>query len=185
GVIASGIAVGTLLSLLSALQPALEAARLRPTAMIRAGLQQRVTRPRLLVILAAACFLAAAIVSRLPPVGGIAVAGYVAVLLVVAGFSALAPAIVRAASRLLSPLLERMFGIVGRLAAASLPASLRRTSIASAALSLATGMMIAVALMVGSFRETVRIWVDQTVSSDLWLRPSKGLTNAQIALFPN
>jgi putative ABC transport system permease protein len=129
-------------------------------------------------------FVAGALVSQLPPVGGIAVAGYVAVLLVVAGFSLLAPSIVRATSTLFSPLLERMFGIVGRLAAASLPASLRRTSVASAALSLATGMMVAVALMVGSFRETVRIWVDQTVSSDLWLRPSKGLGNAGGALFP-
>jgi putative ABC transport system permease protein len=108
----------------------------------------------------------------------------VAVLCVVAGFSLLAPAIVRTTSRLASPLLDRTFGIVGRLAAASLPASLRRTSVASAALSLATGMMVAVALMVGSFRETVRIWVDQTVSSDLWLRPAKGLANAQVALFP-
>jgi putative ABC transport system permease protein len=183
-VIAIGVAVGTLLSLLSALQPALEAARVRPTAMIRPGLQQRVVHPRLLAGLAVLCFIAAALISRLPPIGGIAVAGYVAVLCVVAGFSLLAPAIVRTTARLASPSLERMFGIVGRLAAASLPASLRRTSVASAALSLATGMMVAVALMVGSFRETVRIWVDQTVSSDLWLRPSKGLKNAQVALFP-
>ena len=55
---------------------------------------------------------------------------------------------------------------------------------ASAALSLATGMMVAIALMVGSFRETVRIWVDQTVQSDLWLRPAKGLSNADVAVFP-
>ncbi|HEX7829410.1 MAG TPA: FtsX-like permease family protein, partial [Thermoanaerobaculia bacterium] len=183
-VIALGIAVGTLLSLLSALQPALEASRVRPSAMIRPGLQQRVKQGRTLGVLAVLCFIAAAAISRLPPVGGIAVAGYVAVLCVVAGFSLLAPAIVRATSRIFAPLFERVFGIVGRLAAASLPASLRRTSIASAALSLATGMMIAVALMVGSFRETVRIWVDQTVSSDLWLRPSKGFSNGQIALFP-
>jgi putative ABC transport system permease protein len=183
-VVAVGIAVGTLLSLLSALQPALEASRVRPTAMIRPGLQQRVRRPQLLAGLAVVCFMAAALISRLPPIGGIAVAGYVAVLCVVAGFSLLAPAIVRLTSRLASPLLERTFGMVGRLAAASLPASLRRTSVASAALSLATGMMVAVALMVGSFRETVRIWVDQTVSSDLWLRPSKGLSNAGVALFP-
>jgi putative ABC transport system permease protein len=61
---------------------------------------------------------------------------------------------------------------------------LRRTSVATAALALATGMMVAVALMVGSFRETVRIWVDQTVSSDLWLRPARGLSNADVALFP-
>ena len=183
-VIALGVAVGTLLSLVSALQPALEASRVRPTAMIRPGLQQRIAHPRLLAVLAVVCFVAAAFVSNLPAIGGIAVAGYVAVLLVVVGFSLLAPAIVRATSRLSAPLLERGFGIVGRLAAVSLPASLRRTSVASAALSLATGMMIAVALMVGSFRETVRIWVNQTVSSDLWLRPSKGLSNAQVALFP-
>jgi putative ABC transport system permease protein len=37
--------------------------------------------------------------------------------------------------------------------------------------------------MVGSFRETVRVWVGQTVVSDLWLRPAKNLTTAQ-ALFP-
>jgi putative ABC transport system permease protein len=184
GVIALGVAVGTILSILSALQPSLEAARMRPIAMIRPGLQQQVARPRLLVVLAIVCFLAGALVSRLPPVGGIAVAGYVAVLLVVAGFSLLAPAIVRATSRIFAPLLERAFGLVGRLAAVSLPASLRRTSVASAALSLATGMMVAVALMVGSFRETVRIWVNQTVSSDMWLRPAKGLTNADVALFP-
>jgi putative ABC transport system permease protein len=30
----------------------------------------------------------------------------------------------------------------------------------------------------------VRIWVDQTVQSDLWLRPAKGLTNSPNALFP-
>jgi putative ABC transport system permease protein len=184
GVIAIGIAVGTLLSLLSALQPSLEAARVRPNAMIGAGLQQRVAHPRLLAALAALLFIAGALISQLPPVGGIAVAGYVAVLLVVAGFSLLAPMVVRATSQLFSPPLERTFGIVGRLAAASLPASLRRTSVASAALSLATGMMVAVALMVGSFRETVRIWVDQTVSSDLWLRPAKGLSNSGTAVFP-
>ena len=183
-VVATGVAVGTLLSLISALQPSLEAARVRPSAMIRPGLQQRVLHPRLLAFLAVICFALGAIVSRLPPVHGIAVAGYVAVLLVVAGFSLLAPAIVRTTARAAAPLLDRAFGIVGRLAAASLPASLRRTSVASAALSLATGMMVAVAIMVGSFRETVRIWVNQTVSSDVWLRPSKGLANAQIALFP-
>ncbi|HET7435534.1 MAG TPA: FtsX-like permease family protein [Thermoanaerobaculia bacterium] len=182
-VIATGIAVGTLLSLLSALQPSLEAARVRPSTMIRPGLQQPVRNSRALAIASAICFVLAAITSRIPPVGGIAVAGYVAVLLVVAAFSLLAPMIVTFIARIFAPLLQSAFGIVGKLAATSLPASLRRTSVASAALSLATGMMVAIALMVGSFRETVRIWVDQTVSSDLWLRPAKGLTNAPGAVF--
>src|SRR4029079_4275478 len=157
------------------------------TTMSRPGLQQRVSRARerSLIFAAAGCLVASIGVALLPPVRGLAIAGYFSVLLVVIGFSLLAPAIGRGTSVLLRPVLERTFGIVGTLAAASLPASLRRTAVASAALSLATGMMIAVALMVGSFRETVRIWVGQTVQSDMWLRPSKGLTNAQVALFPD
>jgi putative ABC transport system permease protein len=187
GIIAAGLAVGTTLSLLSAIQPAIEAAQLRPNLLIRPGIHQRIGRHRTpaLIVIAVICFVIAMLLSRAPAWNGIAIAGYVAVLFVVAGFSSLSPLIVTAASQLLRRPYRAAFGIVGELASASIPASLRRTSIASAALSLAIGMMVAVALMVGSFRETVRVWVDQTVSSDLWLRPSKGLSNADAAVFPN
>lgn len=184
GVVAAGVAVGVLLSLVAAIQPAIEASRVPPNTMIRPGLQQRIRSTRPLVVAAIACFAAAALMSRVPAVHGIAIGGYVSVIFIVAGFSLLAPSIIDGTSRMLQPALTGAFGIVGRLAAASLPASLRRTSVAGAALSLATGMMVAVALMVGSFRETVRIWVNQTVQSDLWLRPAKGLSNADSALFP-
>lgn len=185
-IVAAGVAVGTVLSLLSALQPSIEAAGLRPNLLIRAGLQQRVEKRRsgVLAVAAIVCFIAGAASTLIPPIDNLAIGGYLAVLLVVAGFSLLAPMLITAASSLLERPMRRAFGIVGQLAASSIPASLRRTSIACAALALATGMMVAVALMVGSFRETVRIWVDQTVSSDLWLRPARGLTNADIALFP-
>ena len=181
-----GLGVGVLLSTFSSMQPSFEASRVPPNVMIRPGLHQRITsRTELLLAFAAiGAFVAALLSTRIPPIGGIAVGGYVAVLFVVAGFSLLSPSIVRLTCALLAPLLRRLFGIVGQLAAASLPGSLRRTAVAAAALALAIGMMVAVALMVGSFRETVRIWVDQTVSSDLWLRPAKGLSLAQSALFP-
>jgi putative ABC transport system permease protein len=193
-IIAAGIAVGTILSLLSAIQPSIEAAQLRPSLLLSGTVWRRQPRRndqaqtsphRTQIVVAIICFVIAVLLSRLPAWNGIAVAGYVAVLFVVAGFSALAALIVTGASRLLRAPYRAAFGIVGELASASIPASLRRTSIASAALSLAIGMMVAVALMVGSFRETVRVWVDQTVSSDLWLRPAKGLSNADSALFPN
>jgi putative ABC transport system permease protein len=195
GIIAAGIAVGTILSLLSAIQPSIEAAQLRPSLLLSGTVWRRQPRRqdhaqtssphRSQIVIAIICFIIAVLLSRLPAWNGIAVAGYAAVLFVVAGFSALAALIVTGASRLLRAPYRGAFGIVGELASASIPASLRRTSIASAALSLAIGMMVAVALMVGSFRETVRVWVDQTVSSDLWLRPAKGLSNADSALFPN
>ncbi len=181
-----GLTIGVLLSTLSSMQPSFEAARVPPNVMIRPGLHQRIaSRTELLLAFAAiGAFAAAALSAQIPAVGGIAVGGYISVLFVVAGFSLLSPSVVRLTCALLAPLLERLFGIVGKLAATSLPGSLRRTAVAAAALSLAIGMMVAVALMVGSFRETVRIWVDQTVSSDLWLRPAKGLSMAKTALFP-
>jgi len=185
GVIALGMIVGVVLSLLSAIQPSIEAAQIRPSIMLRRSgapapspaLARRAFGAPLCFALAVACSFA-------PPIRGIAVFGYIAVLFVVAGFSLLAPEIVRATSAIFAAPMRRAFGIVGQLAAASLPASLRRTSIASAALSIAIAMMVAVALMVGSFRVTVDIWVRQTIQSDLWLRPAKGLTNADSALFP-
>ncbi len=185
-IIAAGAAVGMLLSLISAIQPSIEAASVRPSLLIQPGLHQRVSllRRRAFAIAAIVCFVAAAGVTALPPINGIAVGGYVAVLLVVIAFSLLSPMILTFAASALAKPLRAIYGTIGQLAAASLPASLRRTAVATAALALATGMMIAVALMVGSFRETVRVWVNQTVSSDLWLRPAKLLSNADAAVFP-
>jgi putative ABC transport system permease protein len=182
-VVVLGMVVGVTLSLLSAVQPSLEAAQIRPSIMMRGGASPR-RRHAGGDAGAPLSFVLAIAASLLPPIGGIPVFGYLAVLFVVAGFSLLAPMIVRGTSAIFAPPMRRAFGIVGHLAAASLPASLRRTSIANAALSLAIAMMVAVTVMVGSFRVTVDIWVRQTVQSDLWLRPAKGLTNADAALFP-
>ncbi len=186
GIIAVGMTVGVILSMLSAMQPAMEAARVRPTILIQPGLHQRVARRMqwFLAIAAIPCFAAAAAGSLTPPFRGVPVGGYIAVFLVVIGFSLLSPLIVTSASSALEKPLRWLWGIVGQLASASIPASLRRTAVATAALALATGTMVAVALMIGSFRETVRVWVGQTVSSDLWLRPSKLLSNADAAVFP-
>jgi len=182
-----GLTVGTLVSVAASMQPAIEAARSRPNALIRPGLYQRLSRGRrdILTMVAIAFFAAAAAAARLQPIDGIAVGGYIAVLFVIAGFSLLVPSVLVMVSRLSRPLMSRLFAVEGALAAASLPASLRRTSVAVAALAIAIGMMVAVSMMIGSFRQTVRTWVDQTVQSDLWLRPAKGLSYAPSAVFPN
>lgn len=185
-IVATGVAVGILLSLLSAIQPSIEASNVSPSLLIRSGLQQRVRHANRAVLLAWAsiAFVVAAICARMPAYNGLPIAGYLAVLLVVVGFSLLAPLIITSVSRALKPVFSKWFGAIGDVATGSVAASLRRTSIATAALAVAIGMMVSVALMVGSFRETVKIWVGQTVKSDLWLRPAKGLSNADSAAFP-
>ncbi len=87
GIAGVGMLVGVGLSLISALQPAIEAARVRPTILIQPGLHQRVGRRLqwLLSIAAIPFFVLAAAGSFAPPVGGIPVGGYAAVFLVVVG----------------------------------------------------------------------------------------------------
>ena len=68
--------------------------------------------------------------------------------------------------------LKRVFGVEALLAARSLGASLRRTSVLVGALSTAIAMLTAVGIMVGSFRETINLWMDDTLQADLYLSPA-------------
>lgn len=181
----TAVTIGMLISIAAALQPAAEAAAMRPSHLIRSGLYQRIdrSRTRMLTIGAAVAFMLSAAASRVPPIGGIAAGGYAAVLLAVAGFALVSPILLTAGAAAVTPLLARVATVSGRLAARAVPSSLRRTSVATAALAIAIAMMVAIAIMVGSFRETVRIWVAQTVSSDLWVRPARALSNTPVGGF--
>ena len=57
------------------------------------------------------------------------------------------------------------------LAAANLAGAPLRTSVAVASLMIAIGMMVAVAVLVASFRTTVVAWADETLRADLFVRP--------------
>ena len=61
--------------------------------------------------------------------------------------------------------------VVGLLAGRSLTASLSRTSVVVVALATAIAMMASVGIMVGSFRETVALWLDTQLRADLTCVP--------------
>jgi len=71
-----------------------------------------------------------------------------------------------------SKMLGKIFGVEALLASRSLAGSLRRTSVLVGALSTAIAMMTAVGIMVGSFRETVAVWMSDQLPADLYLRPA-------------
>jgi putative ABC transport system permease protein len=62
--------------------------------------------------------------------------------------------------------------VAGLLAGRSLTASLSRTAVVVAALATAIAMMASVGIMVGSFRETVSLWLDSQIRADLYVRPA-------------
>ncbi|MBK9169973.1 MAG: ABC transporter permease [Bryobacterales bacterium] len=169
-----GLAAGALVAVLSALGPSLEAMRVGPVeAMGRGGHE---TRGRLrwrrnlaLSVVLAACAAAAA---QAGPVDGRPLWGYASALLAIGAAAMAAPAVVLAVNRLTRTLVRRWLGAPGMLAGRSLAAALPRTAVITAALATAVAMMAAVAIMVGSFRETVLVWLDQQLRADLYVRPA-------------
>ena len=63
-------------------------------------------------------------------------------------------------------------GVEGLLASRSLLGSLARTAVLVSTLSTAVAMMVSVGIMVGSFRDTVAVWLENRLVADLYLRPA-------------
>jgi len=170
---AAGAALGLAVSTLSALAPALEAAATPPSLTLRQGalLEARRLRP-LRWAAAAALLLAAAAATALWTVrAGAPLGGFAAAFLVLAGFAAATPPATLALETLAGPLLRRAAGIEAALGARYLREAVARTSAVTAALMVAVGMMVALTIMVGSFRATVDTWVGQTIRGDLYVEP--------------
>jgi putative ABC transport system permease protein len=167
-------ACGIAVALFSAWGPAREAMQAPPVEAMARGSREyraRVDFRRNLLIAALLSGLAL-LTSGRPAVEGRPVFGYAAALFSVAAASLLAPGVVFLTSRLVRGPLRSIFQAEGLLAPRGLAASLRRTSIIVAALAVATAMMASVGIMVGSFRETVVIWLDSQLRADIYIRAS-------------
>jgi putative ABC transport system permease protein len=167
------IAIGLPLSLIAAAVPALEASRVPPTAAMRGHdtLDMRV-RFKPAPLIAAVAFLAVAYgLGQLPPVGRRPVFGYMASFAIVIGGALLVPAIMYGLAKMSRLTLRRRLGVEGLLAHANLTSAIPRLSISVAALSVSLAMMVAIAVMIGSFRDTVVYWVGQTLHADLFIGP--------------
>ncbi len=168
------LAVALPLALTAAARPAWEAVKVPPVAAVRgteAAARQGRARWGALGT-AAVCALAGAWSVRQPAVNGLPLWGYATAGLILLGVAALTPLALTAAARLARAGLGRAFGIAGRLAAGQIAASTGRLSISVAALAVSLALTLAIAIMVGGFRQTVALWVDQSMGADLYLRPS-------------
>jgi putative ABC transport system permease protein len=169
-----GVFIGTGVAVLSALSPAWEASQVVPVeAMARGRREHEVrTHARLNLLGAAALAALAWIASQQAPVAGKPLFGYASAVLLIAASALVLPALVSGISLASAGLLRRLFGVEALLATRSLSGSLRRTSVLVGALSTAIAMMAAVGIMVGSFRQTVLVWMDDRLQADLYLRPA-------------
>jgi putative ABC transport system permease protein len=97
---------------------------------------------------------------------------FVAAFLILLAFALFAPLATRLLGLGMQPIFRRIFGPAGDLGCRYLAGSLSRSAVSIAALACALGMLIAVTVMIGSFRQTVNDWISRAISGDIFLGPA-------------
>jgi putative ABC transport system permease protein len=110
--------------------------------------------------------------------------GFVAAFLILLAFALFTPLAARLLGQGLQPAFRRLLGPAGDLGCRYLAGSLSRSAVSIAALACALGMLIAVTVMIGSFRRTVNDWVSRAISGDIFFGPAVFSTAAYDQYLP-
>lgn len=180
--LAKGVVLGLGATVLAALAPAREAVTAPPrAAQLRSGLEARARRAAPRAALAGLALAAAGTVLLLAFPGLVSsFAGLFAVLL---GLALLTPAVTVGLMRGAAPVMGALLGLLGRMAARGVVASLSRTAVALAALMIAVSVTVGVGIMIDSFRGTVESWLESTLQADLYVAPAdpgRGFQSARL-----
>ncbi|RJR34847.1 MAG: ABC transporter permease [Deltaproteobacteria bacterium] len=161
-------------TLIAALFPALEAARIRVKAVWhREELEERVqSHAGVLFVLGLLALALAGVLVLLRFGSGPSLPSFAAAFLILLAFALFTPLAARTLGERGRPLLRRFLGPPGDLGCRYLSGSLSRSAVSIAALACALGMLIAVAVMIGSFRQTVNSWVTRSISGDIFFGPA-------------
>ncbi len=176
-VLLKGVALGLGATLVAALLPALEAARAEPRdVQRRTGIERESGRLARRVAAAGLLLLVAGLALARLPWGGLTPA-FVALFLVIAGFSLTVPQLLLWSTPLLEAVPGRLAPPLGRLAVHGVCGALSRTGPALAALTVAVSTTVGVGIMIESFRATVDLWLQQTLTSDIYVSAASGGSN--------
>lgn len=173
-VLAKGLVLGVLLSLVSAALPAFSAARSKPVSLQHNAADASDWVRRLPVLAVAGVVLMVAGGAMLLPAYGALATGFVALTLLVFGFCLLVPL---ALYGLLTAVLvagRGLLGLPGLMALRNARSAINRTGLAVAALCVAVSVTVGVGVMTGSFRGTVILWLEQSLPGDMQLTAVSG-----------
>jgi putative ABC transport system permease protein len=166
--IACFLLLGTAVACLGAWIPASEAAARAPALAMKAGDVEPSLSGLPTTLPGVALIALAAVLSWLPPVDGLPIAGYLAIAALLGGAVLLIPRLMRLAIGQGSRSGHAPFDI----AVAQLRGSASISTISLAAIIVSFSLMVAMAIMVHSFRHSFELWLVKLLPADLQLRLS-------------
>lgn len=163
--------LGVVATAAAAAPPAWEAASVPPrVAMSRAGLEDKASAVVLKAAYAGLFLAGTGLAILLVPTNSLLVS-FAGTFAAIIGFAMVTPRLSALMMRAFQPLSSRLMGALGRMAPRNVTRSLSRTSVAVAALMIAVAVTIGVSLMIGSFRNTVEVWLAESVRGDVYISP--------------
>ena len=167
---------GVAISLAGATLPALDAARVPPAQALKAGDEQRMLEHVVTVVPGVILLVAALALAQAPPIEGIPLAGYASIACLLVGGILLMPWMSRFAFERLPA--SRRTPLA--LAAAQLRGAPGQAMVSLAAIVASFSLMVAMAIMVASFRESVDRWLEVALPADLYFRTTNAGETAWI-----
>jgi len=173
-VLIKGLVLGVVLSLLSALLPAWYASRAQPITLQHQGVsgEQWIRRIPWLALLGL-CFLLAGWVMLLPDYGSLVI-GFVALTLMVFGYCLCVPLCLYGLLGVILHSAGRWLNLATLMALRNTRMAINRSGLAVAALCVAVSVTVGVGVMIGSFRGTVILWLEQSLPGDIQLTAVSG-----------
>lgn len=173
-----GVFLGILASTGAAIVPSVDATRTPPIgSMKRSSIEEKTIELLPYITGAAVGFLVVGYLILQIPTSSVIIS-FGALFCVILGGALFTPLVLLMSMRAVTPLTSRLFGVLGRMAPRAIIRSLSRTSVAVAALTIAVSVIIGVSVMIGSFRNTVADWLENTLAADIYIAPP-GLTANQ------
>jgi putative ABC transport system permease protein len=170
-----GAVLGLAAAAIGAIFPAWEATSVPPTgALKRSNVEERTRRVLPWLSLAGVGFLALGAGLMLPEWNLIVT--FAGLFAVVIGAALLAPVLTLWSMAGVTRLV-RGRGVLLRMAPRTVMRSLSRIAVAVAALMVAVSVIIGVGVMIGSFRQTVVLWLDDVLQADIFIAPPSLASN--------
>lgn len=164
-------AVGLAVTLLGSLVPAWEAARAKPALALKSGNEDTVMKKLSIPWFALACLFLTGTFTQLPAFNDLPVFGYLAIALLLIGGIALMPYWTTWFFAMISVAAKRIrMSVVEFLSLARLANAPNQASIALGGIVASFSLMVAMAIMVTSFRVSVDQWLGRVLPADLYVR---------------
>ncbi len=168
--------LGVVAALVATFGPAREAAAVPAAAALKAGDEPPVDARRHGLI-AAAFLVAGSVALALPPIDGVALPGYVSIACLLLGAVFLTPGI---AAYVFHHLLRPTGPAWRQVAVAQLRGTARRATVSIAAVLVSFSLMVAMAIMVFSFRLSLEVWMQRILPADLYVRAGSAAPGAYL-----